>query len=179
MPRARGYTLVELMIVIVILGLVAAVVVPQFGGTYQEGLLRAASRELVTILNLSYSEAVSSNREHRVQVDLGEQRYWLEARDLASGRFKPVTDVPGAMGAIDRRLTMKVRSVGDTNPSAGGRISLGGGLRNAAANTFYFYPDGTATGREIELRDRDGFGVRLRVNPTTARVDLEDLERVK
>ena len=76
-----------------------------------------------------------------------------------------------------KRWTEKVRTIGGANPSAGGRITLGGGLRNAAANAFHFYPDGTASAREIELRDRDGFGVLLRIHPTTARVDLVDLER--
>ena len=33
-----------------------------------------------------------------------------------------------------------------------------------------FYPDGTADAREIQLEDRDGFRLVLRINPTTARV---------
>jgi hypothetical protein len=33
-----------------------------------------------------------------------------------------------------------------------------------------FYADGTADAVEIRLRDRDGFGLVLEVNPVTARV---------
>jgi hypothetical protein len=40
-----------------------------------------------------------------------------------------------------------------------------------------FYPDGTADAREILLQDRDGFRLALRINPTTARVQIVELER--
>jgi hypothetical protein len=40
-----------------------------------------------------------------------------------------------------------------------------------------FNPDGTADSREIVLRDRTGFRLGLRVNPTTARVEILEMER--
>ena len=40
-----------------------------------------------------------------------------------------------------------------------------------------FYPDGTAEASEIVLRDREGFGLALRINPTTARVKILEVER--
>ena len=49
----------------------------------------------------------------------------------------------------------------------------GEGLQDAIS----FYPDGTADDREIELRDPDGYGLALRVNPVTSRVQLIELER--
>ena len=43
--------------------------------------------------------------------------------------------------------------------------------------TIGFYADGTADAREIQLEDRDGFRLVLRINPTTARVRIVELER--
>ena len=43
--------------------------------------------------------------------------------------------------------------------------------------TIVFYPDGTADAREIRLEDRQGFRLALRINPTTARVRIVELER--
>ena len=40
-----------------------------------------------------------------------------------------------------------------------------------------FNPDGTADGVTVELRDRDGFGRALKINPTTARVSIVELKR--
>ena len=39
-----------------------------------------------------------------------------------------------------------------------------------------FYPDGTADARQIELTDRDGFRLALRINPVTSRVQVTAME---
>jgi hypothetical protein len=39
-----------------------------------------------------------------------------------------------------------------------------------------FYPDGTADARQIELADRDGFRLALRINPITSRVQITKME---
>jgi hypothetical protein len=47
----------------------------------------------------------------------------------------------------------------------GGRVVIG------------FYPDGTADPAEIQLRDRQGFGLLLKISPVTARVRVLELPR--
>jgi len=39
-----------------------------------------------------------------------------------------------------------------------------------------FYPDGTADSVEVVLRDEAGFGLRLRIDPITARVEILELD---
>jgi len=39
-----------------------------------------------------------------------------------------------------------------------------------------FYPDGTAEDRQVELTDRDGFRLALRINPITSRVQIKAME---
>ena len=41
-----------------------------------------------------------------------------------------------------------------------------------------FYPDGTADARQIELADRDGFRLALRINPITSRVQITAMEHL-
>jgi hypothetical protein len=40
-----------------------------------------------------------------------------------------------------------------------------------------FYPDGTADGGDITLRDREGFRLLLHINPVTARIHIVEMER--
>src|SRR6516162_8771785 len=42
-----GFTLVELMVVIVLIGILSAMILPNMKGTYGDALLRSTSRELV------------------------------------------------------------------------------------------------------------------------------------
>ena len=88
-------------------------------------------------------------------------------------------DVPGGEGKLDTRISIQIRKqVADawTAPpaSSGSTNELRTGT---STESIAFYPDGTAEAGEILLRDRDGFGLALLINPTTARVRIVQLER--
>src|SRR5438045_4322565 len=101
----RAFTLMELMVVLVLIGIVSALIIPQMKGTYEDRLLRSTSRELVDVFGLAYSRAVSLNQLHRVHLDFASGRYALERRVRQGGQysFVPVTDIPGSEGTLDTR----------------------------------------------------------------------------
>jgi prepilin-type N-terminal cleavage/methylation domain-containing protein len=154
--RARGFTLIELMVVLALISIMSAVIVGEMGGTFHDALLRSTGRRLMSVFSLASSRAISLDRMHQVRFDRASGRYAVETR--GRGGFVPVEAVGGAEGAIDSHIVLRLR---------------GEGLRDAIA----FYPDGTADEREIELRDPEGFGLALRINPVTSRVQLIELER--
>jgi prepilin-type N-terminal cleavage/methylation domain-containing protein len=180
----RAFTLIELMVVLVIIAIMTAMIIPEMRGTYDDALLRSYSRDLVSVFNLGYSRAVSLNRVHRVRFDLTSHRYLLE-RSVAEGEtlsgFAAVDDIPGAEGPIDARIQMQIQasiSNLDEDADAGASPEAPETLPSLGGDpTISFYPDGTADGRDLLLRDRAGFGVLLRINPVTARVHIEEAER--
>ena len=73
MPRVvrekqSGFTLSELMVVIVIVGIVSAIAAPAFIKTMQAGRAARASRGLVEVMRYAQSEALSRNRAMRIQL---------------------------------------------------------------------------------------------------------------
>ena len=179
-----GFSLVELMVVLVLIGIMTAVIVPEMKGTYEDALLRATSRRLVDVFQLAYSRAVSLNQLHRVRFDRITGRYFIERAVQAGengGGFTRARDIPGGEGALDRRILIEFRKQ-DEAPSSVTDQGMAGAseddleIRNKEEG-FAFYSDGTADGGEIVLRDRDGFRLALRINPVTARVQIVELER--
>ena len=59
--NARGFSLVELMVILAVIGIVAAFAVPSFVTYWQGATLRAGSEELVTVLNNARQLAITSN----------------------------------------------------------------------------------------------------------------------
>ena len=179
--RTNGFSLVELTVVLVILAVMVLLILPELRGTFEGELLRSTGRQLTRAMHLAYSQSVTVHQPHRVRIDTREGRYVLERpAEEGSSNFVPLRDLPGAEGKLDPRITLEIRPRMDATegqeqgmepPPPAPDDSAGPGQWIA------FYPDGTADPREILLRDREGFGFALRINPVTARVNLEDLER--
>jgi Tfp pilus assembly protein FimT len=172
------------MVVVVLIGIVTAVIVPQMKGTYEDARLRSASRELVGVLNVASSRAVSLNEIHRVRIDRSSGRYFVErkVREGESGAgFVPIRDVPGGEGVIGKDIAIEMRQPDEdttAEPDASAAQSSDAEAHAREADSIIaFYPDGTADGRDILLQDREGFRRVLRLNPVTAGVQIVELER--
>ncbi len=174
----------ELMVVLVLIGIMTAMIIPQMRGTYQGALLRSSGRKLVDSFGLASSRAITISQPHRVRLDQKKGRYFVERsipeRKKANGPI-PDSDIPGGQGEIDTGITMEIRKSGEDfpeTPDEGPSFVSGADLGSRSkATVIGFYPDGTADAAEIVLRDRDGFRLGLRINPTTARVHILEMER--
>jgi len=170
-----GFSLVELMVVVVIIAVMAALIVPAMRGTFEAERLRQAGRQILQSLHLAYSQSVTQRHPHRWHFDPDSGRYQVEQLvqdESASSPFQPVSGLPEAKGSLDPRIQVEVRPL--TTPTV---IDLDNNQPVAPAspndaNTVAFYPDGTAQPMEIVLRDQEGFEQILRVNPVTAQVTL-------
>ncbi len=178
-----GFTLMELMVVLVLISIMTAMILPEMRGTYEEAVLSSTGRQLADAVGVAYSQSVTAQRAHRLRIDTAAHRYLIEQRVSGDpgNRFVPARDLPGGEGVLDARIAIQLCQPGEDfseATEAGSPIEpreaepLAGG-----ADTIVFYPDGTADAREIQLEDRDGFRLAVRINPVTARVQIKELER--
>lgn len=176
-----GFTLIELMVVIIIISIMSAMIVAEMHGTFQDALLRSTSRELASAFSAASSRAVATSRPLRVRLDQVNHRYYLERSTRGGTDFFPEKDVPGGQGKIDARITVDVREPEAEPADETGAAAQDSGNRGDVPNPgqedgITFYPDGTADARRVELADRDGFRMSLRINPITARVQILAME---
>lgn len=75
-PRRAGYTLVEVLIIITILGIAAAVVVPQMLAAGTLGV-QAAARIIIADILFAQNDAIAQQRNRRVVFDPANERYSL------------------------------------------------------------------------------------------------------
>jgi prepilin-type N-terminal cleavage/methylation domain-containing protein len=75
--NASGFTMLELMIIVVILGILAAIAVPTFGDYIPKMEARSQARATLNYLRLARSRAISESTQYGVYVDTNNRTYIL------------------------------------------------------------------------------------------------------
>jgi type IV fimbrial biogenesis protein FimT len=68
-PRATGFTLLELMVTLAVLGILLGIAVPSFQSSLTNSRLTTAANDLVGALQAARSEAIKRNATHQFCVD--------------------------------------------------------------------------------------------------------------
>ncbi len=95
-----GFSLLELMIVVLILGIIATIALPSFKSGVDQSRLAAATEEIVTALEYARLFALTTNTQCRVTIDATAntvlvQRYKYTANFLGAETQLPKADVEG------------------------------------------------------------------------------------
>ena len=127
--RARGVTLLEMLVVLAILGLVAAMVLPSLGDGVSTRELKAAARQLAAGLRMARSEALSQKRVTFLAVDLEGRRFKIDT-DPREYRLPPRIGLKlfTAQSDIVDEKVGAIRFFPDGG-SNGGRITVAAGER--------------------------------------------------
>jgi general secretion pathway protein H len=119
-----GFTLLELMIVLGILAVVAAVAMPLLHRPAGDATLMATARQIASFMRVARATAIRDNADRLLTLDLERRRFWV------GGVTAPA---PIARGIAVDLVTLEKELV------AGGQ----GGMR--------FHPDGSASGGQVVL----------------------------
>lgn len=124
-----GVTLLELLIVLSIMAIVAALVLPMFGGGVSTGELKGAARQVAAGLRAARSEALATRQDTRVMIDV-EQRTFRIERDAHVHALPQRIDVKlftAQSDLIDEKVGA-IRFFADGG-SNGGRVTIKAGSR--------------------------------------------------
>jgi prepilin-type N-terminal cleavage/methylation domain-containing protein len=75
---SRGFSLIELMIVVAIIGLVGMIAVPTISNTFRFSV-QSSAREIATLIQDSVNSAQITGRVHRLAYDLKNDQFWVES----------------------------------------------------------------------------------------------------
>lgn len=154
-----GFSLAELVVVLVLIGIVLTVALPRFTGFGEAERLRAAARSLANLAFEAHSQAAAKSRPWFLCLDLKTRRAWLstvrpgkegdagrESRDWIFPDDVLVTDVIHPLSGLVRE----------------GRLSFG------------YWPQGGGEPGTIHLKNEDGQELTLFIRPFLGRVDVEE-----
>jgi prepilin-type N-terminal cleavage/methylation domain-containing protein len=160
MKRSRGYTLFEVVLTVMIIGIIALVAVPVISSTTAAPGLKTAANMLMSDVEYVESASISTPQAMRVlRIDLATNRYWVAAasssetpiaspadgqsylNDFAtgrSGRLSGVTirSVTGMGTAGQTSFTITFNAYGVPSCSSGSNIVITLGSTNNATMTI-------------------------------------------
>lgn len=80
---SRGFTLIELVLVMLIIGLLLAVVAPSLGGLLRSQRMDQAARTVAGMLNQARVRAAGDAKPYRIVIDTDDNTCWLEVLTTA------------------------------------------------------------------------------------------------
>lgn len=121
--RARGFTLIEIVVAVAVVALVLGIVAVQAGASLKRAALRRVGHDLVAALRYTRGQAIASGAEQRLELDVEKQVYRAPKR----------SEVALPKGYRMTLVTAASEQTGETS----------GAIR--------FFPDGSATGGRVRL----------------------------
>jgi prepilin-type N-terminal cleavage/methylation domain-containing protein len=136
--RATGFTLLELILVMLILSTVLAMAAPSLRGFFGSRQAQDTAAQMLALTQFARSQAISEGVVYRLNFDTKDRVYWLTA--WKSGAFEELETEFGQVFTLPKDMAMELEDVDQEK----GKVFV------------EFTPQGTVTAATIRLIDRKG-----------------------
>lgn len=156
-----GFTLLEILVVMTIIGMAAVALIIAHVGSGESAFIQAQQREMVAVLRYARRSAIVEGKEkvatfYQGKINEDEDEDEAEAADNSTKKTKKAA--PGQW--VSRGATLQW----------GGEVSD----KDEAVYKITFYPEGGSSGGELILNYQD-YKAKISVNPITGKIESEIL----
>ena len=176
-PNRPGYTLLEMLLVLVVLVVAGSLVTPVVLGLYERHSIEQAAQQLGAQLTTTRLRAIDAGVAYRFRVEVGGRGYTAEPAELADPAANPQDtsntfsgELPKEMrfGQLEDQPLMQVAAAGSQPASAADQ-----GTWMLAT---LFLPDGSAIDAAFEIIDEQENRIRFGVRGVTGAVRVGTVE---
>lgn len=148
MRRSRGFTLIEIMVVMVVVGLMAVIAVVNMGGGAQQRELENAARELFLLMQTASEQAVLNNQEMGLVIE--DESYRFLAYNNLEQVYEPQEERLFSPRKLPEWMELTYQIEDDLPPMPGVKED-----EDTPAPDIYFYSSGETTPFEIQMTAGD------------------------
>jgi len=113
--ESKGYTLIELILVIILIGLMLTISIPRFRDTMLTDSLKSSTRRIVGIIKTLREDAMREQKIYNLQFDLEANSYWIDSPSMTEEEREKAknkaTTLPKGISIIDIRFKEEVKKI--------------------------------------------------------------------
>jgi general secretion pathway protein H len=161
--RSRGFSLIELIVVLVVIGLSASLVVPSLSRFSKTVELKGAARKISAILRYCRSEAVNKGQTYQIIFDSDLREVRVQKTESSEEKEQELKREGKSVRQMYHLPTgIHVKEVNIASPQYASDYP-----------TFEFYPNGGSNGGSFLLSSEERGGYRIKVHFLTGMVAIE------
>ena len=143
-----GYSLIELIVVLVLIGTISAVVTPLFISTIFKTRMKTSAKNLATTFRYARSQAINTKKPYYFYIDLDNSSYWISS-DIENEESEVLFDAEEA-----RKAAVNVRKT--SREIVIKKVEVGLSTIEEGVVEIPFYPQGSTIDTNVYLEKRNG-----------------------